>query len=110
MRPKPCGKSGETPKLLCDTQKSCAGKPELSSGKTSGKPQAGSTSWSGRTVRITYGVVIFAQDLEPIHTRLEPSPDGPRLHLESETFAAILPATPHILSLLAAKLARTVTA
>jgi hypothetical protein len=49
----------------------------------------GSTAWSGR--------VIFAHDLEPIHTRLERSPTGPRLVIESETFGAILPATPFIL-------------
>jgi hypothetical protein len=64
--------------------------------------QTGSSAWSGR--------VIFTRDLEPIHTRLEPTPTGPRLVLESETFAAIMPATPHILKLLARKLQTTVTA
>jgi hypothetical protein len=53
----------------------------------------GSTAWSGR--------VIFARDLEPIHTRLV---------IESETFGAILPATPHILKLLACKLEATAKA
>ena len=62
----------------------------------------GSTAWSGR--------VIFASDHEPILTRLEPSPHGPRLVIESETFAAILPASPFILKLLAAKLKGTVSA
>lgn len=62
----------------------------------------GSTAWSGR--------VIFARDLEPVVTRLERSSNGPRLVLESSTFAAIMPATPHILKLLARKLEATVTA
>ena len=56
----------------------------------------GSSAWSGR--------VIFARDLEPIHTLLERSQTGPRLVIESETFAAILPASKFILELLAAKL------
>ena len=64
--------------------------------------ETGSSAWSGR--------VIFAQDLEPVVTRLEATPHGPRLVLETDSFAAILPATPHILKLLAAKLERTVTA
>jgi hypothetical protein len=64
--------------------------------------QVGSTVWSGR--------VIFARDLEPIVTRLEPSPTGPRLVIESETFGAILPASPFILSLLARKLENTAKA
>jgi hypothetical protein len=87
--------------------------------------EAGSTAWSGQSIKeeksgntplppltllTKEGRIIFARDLEPIHTRLEPSPTGPRLHLESETFAAILPASPFILEKLAAKLARTVTA
>jgi hypothetical protein len=59
----------------------------------------GSSARSGR--------VIFARDLEPILTR---STTGPRLHIEGETFGAILPATPHVLKLLAAKLNPTVTA
>jgi hypothetical protein len=63
---------------------------------------SGSSAWSGR--------IIFARDLEPVHTHLEPTPTGPRLHLESETFTATLPASPFILEKLAAKLARTVTA
>jgi hypothetical protein len=62
----------------------------------------GSAAWSGRT--------IFARDLESFMTRLEPSPTGPRLVLEGETFAATLPATPHVLKLLAAKLEKTVLA
>jgi hypothetical protein len=64
--------------------------------------QTGSTAWSGR--------VIFSRDLEPVHTRLEPSRTGPRLHLESESFCAILPASPFILSLLARKLESTARA
>jgi hypothetical protein len=63
---------------------------------------AGSTAWSGRT--------IFASDHEAIHTRLEPSPTGPRLHIESESFAATLPASPFILELLAAKIKATASA
>ena len=63
---------------------------------------AGSSAWSGR--------VIFARDLEPIVTRLEPTPHGPRLHLESETFGAILPASAFILKLLARKLEATANA
>ena len=62
----------------------------------------GSGSWSGR--------VIFSRDLEPVVTKLKPSPTGPRLVIESESFAAILPATPHILKLLARKLEATVNA
>lgn len=62
----------------------------------------GSTAWSGR--------VIFARDLEPVHTRLERSPTGPRLVIDGETFGAILLATPFILKLLARKLAATATA
>jgi hypothetical protein len=50
------------------------------------------------------GRTIYAHDLEPILTRLEPSPLGPRLVLESESFAAILPASPFVLEKLAAKL------
>ena len=64
--------------------------------------QTGSTAWSGR--------VIFARDLEPILTRLEPSRTGPRLHLESESFCATLPASPFILKLLARKLEATAKA
>jgi hypothetical protein len=62
----------------------------------------GSSAWSGR--------VIFARDLKPTVTRLEPSPHGPRLHLESESFAAIMPASPFILKLLARKLEATANA
>jgi hypothetical protein len=62
----------------------------------------GSSAWSGR--------IIFASNHEPVHTRLERSPTGPRLVIESETFTAILPASPFILELLAAKLERTITA
>lgn len=62
----------------------------------------GSSAWSGR--------VIFARDFEPTVTRLEPSPRGPRLVIESETFSAIMPATPFILKLLAHKLGATATA
>jgi hypothetical protein len=51
--------------------------------------QTGSTAWSSR--------VIFARDLEPIVTHLEPSPTGPRLVIES-------------LELLAAKTRSTATA
>jgi hypothetical protein len=86
--------------------------------------EAGSTAWSGRSSEeknpgntpnpldkmVKKGRVIFARDLEPILTHLEPTPTGPRLVLESETFAAIMPATPHILKLLARKLQTTVTA
>jgi hypothetical protein len=103
-----CGKTGKTSNSSHGTQKPLAGKPGLSRGKTSGKPThkplklTGSGSWSGR--------VIFARDLEPILSRLEPTPTGPRLHLESETFTAILPASPHILKLLASKLQTTITA
>jgi hypothetical protein len=50
------------------------------------------------------GRTIYALDLEPILTRLEPSPLGPRLVLESETFVATLPASPFVLEKLAAKL------
>ena len=56
------------------------------------------------------GRIVFARDLEPILTNLEPTPHGPRLVLESSTFAAILPATPFILELLARKLKGTVIA
>ena len=62
----------------------------------------GSGAWSG--------LVIFAQDLEPVVTKLEATPHGPHLVLETDSFAAILPATPFILKLLAAKLERTVIA
>ena len=62
----------------------------------------GSSAWSGQ--------VIFSRDLEPVVTRLKPSPHGPRLVIESETFAATMPATPHILKLLARKLAATANA
>jgi hypothetical protein len=62
----------------------------------------GSVAWSGR--------VIFARDLEPVMTRLEPTPTGPRLVIDGETFAATLPASPFILELLARKIERTVTA
>jgi hypothetical protein len=62
----------------------------------------GSTAWSSR--------LIFARDLEPVTTRLEPTSHGPVLKLESESFAATLPATPHILKLLARKLEQTVQA
>ena len=62
----------------------------------------GSSAWSGR--------VIFASDHELVHTRLEATPHGPRLVLESETFAAIMPASPFILKLLARKLEATVNA
>jgi hypothetical protein len=54
-------------------------------------------------------VRIIASDLEPVQTRLEPSPTGPRLHLESQTFSAILPASAFILSLLASKLTTAIT-
>ncbi len=80
------------------------------SGSWSGTPEAGSTAWSGRTVDTPKGRVIFARDLEPIHTRLEPTPTGPRLVLESDTFAATLPASPFVLSLLERKLRKTVQA
>ena len=56
------------------------------------------------------GRVIFARDLEPVVTRLEPTPNGPRLILESELFAASLPATPFVLKLLARKIHVTVQA
>ena len=62
----------------------------------------GSGSWSGR--------VIFSRDLEPVVTKLKPSPTGPRLVIESETFAAHMPASPFILKLLARKLEATVNA
>jgi hypothetical protein len=55
-----------------------------------------SSAWSGR--------IIYTNDLEPVHTRLERSPTGPRLVIESESFAVTLPASPFILELLAAKL------
>ena len=97
-----CGKTGKTPKKLCSTQEVHAGKPGLSRGKTPNKPQTGSRAWSGR--------VIFARDLSPIVTILERSPTGPRLVIESETFTATLPATPHILKLLARKLEATAKA
>jgi hypothetical protein len=76
----------------------------------------GSSAWSGKheeirntpqgslTLLTKGGRIIFASDLEPVHTRLERSPTGPRLVIESETFGAILPASPFILELLAAKL------
>ena len=70
--------------------------------KRSSNLETGSSAWSGR--------VIFARDLEPVVTRLEATPHGPRLVLEADSFAAILPATPHILKLLAAKHERTVIA
>jgi hypothetical protein len=63
---------------------------------------AGSVAWSGR--------VLFARDLEPVMTRLEPTLTGPRLVIEGETFAATLPASPFMLELLARKIERTVTA
>ena len=86
--------------------------------------EAGSSAWSGRSIEeknsgntpnpldkmVKKGRMIFARDLEPILTRLEPTPTGPRLHLESETFTAILPASPFILKLLARKLQTTITA
>lgn len=86
--------------------------------------QTGSTAWSSRSSEEKNpgntpnpldkmdkkGRVIFASDLEPILTRLEPTPTGPRLVLESEAFTAILPASPFILKLLARKLQTTVTA
>ena len=62
----------------------------------------GSSAWSGR--------VIFARDLEPTVTRLEPSHTGPRLVIESESFTAIMPASPFILKLLARKLEATAKA
>ena len=62
----------------------------------------GSSAWSGR--------VIFARDLEPTVTKLEATPHGPRLVLESESFAAILHASPFILKLLARKLEATANA
>ena len=62
----------------------------------------GSGSWSGR--------VIFSRDLEPVVTKLEATPHGPRLVLESESFAAIMPASPFILKLLARKLEATANA
>jgi hypothetical protein len=55
-------------------------------------------------------VRIIASDLEPVQTRLEPSPTGLHLHLESQTFSASLPASAFILSLLARKLNATATA
>jgi hypothetical protein len=71
---------------------------------TGGNPPAlaGSAAWSGR--------VIFARDLEPVVTRLEASSDGPRLHIESESFNAILPASAFILERLACKLKTTLNA
>jgi hypothetical protein len=86
--------------------------------------EAGSTAWSslsseeknsGNTPNPLdkmdkKGRIIFAHDLEPILTRLEPTPTGPRLVLESSTFNATLPASPHILKLLASKLQTTITA
>ena len=82
----------------------------------------GSSVWSGKheeirntpqgslTLLTKGGRTIFASDHEPVHTRLERSPTGPRLVIESETFTAILPASKFILELLAAKLERTITA
>jgi hypothetical protein len=86
----------------------------------------GSSAWSGRgineeknsgntpqgslTLLTKGGRLIFAHDLEPVHTRLERSPTGPRLVIEAESFAAILPASPFILKLLARKLKATANA
>ena len=53
---------------------------------------------------------IFASDFEPVQTKLEATPHGPRLTIKSPTFAASLPATGFVLSLLKRKLKRTVTA
>jgi hypothetical protein len=64
--------------------------------------QTGSSAWSGR--------VIFTRDLEPVLTRLEPTPTGPRLVLESSTFNATLPASAFVLERLARKLRKVVTA
>jgi hypothetical protein len=66
------------------------------------KAHAGSTAWSGR--------VIYTNALEPVITRLEPTQAGPRLVIESDFFAASLPATPFILERLAAKLKASVIA
>ena len=62
----------------------------------------GSSAWSGR--------VIFSRDLEPVVTKLEATPHEPRLVIESESFAAIIPAFPFILKLLARKLEATANA
>jgi hypothetical protein len=62
----------------------------------------GSSAWSGR--------VIYTPDHEAVITRLEPTQGGPRLIIESDFFAASLPATPFILERLAVKLSRQVTA
>ena len=70
--------------------------------KQSSNLETGSSAWSGR--------VIFAQDFEPVVTRLEATPHGPRLTIKSPTFAASLPATGFILSLLERKLRKTVIA
>jgi hypothetical protein len=86
--------------------------------------EAGSTAWSGRSSEeknpgntpnpldkmVKISRVIFARDLEPVLTRLEPTPTGPRLVLESSTFNATLPASPFVLERLARKLRKVVTA
>jgi hypothetical protein len=73
-------------------------------------PGVSSPGLSATGSRAGSGRIIFARDLEPTLTRLEPSPRGPRLVIESESFAAIMPASPFILKLLARKLEATANA
>jgi hypothetical protein len=53
---------------------------------------------------------IYSSDLEPVQTRITATPNGPILSLESASFNASLPASPHILRLLAAKLSQVAQA
>ena len=64
--------------------------------------QTGSAAWGSRT--------LYTPDLEPVVTRLERTPTGPRLVLESEGFSASLPLDAWLAELLAAKIRKTVRA
>jgi hypothetical protein len=58
----------------------------------------------------TLSVTVFSSELEPVQTRITATQNGPVLTLESASFNATLPASPHILRLLAAKLGKVAQA